>query len=39
MYDKKQSWSINLRELFGMLAMFSATSLVVLMLSLTWVNF
>lgn len=38
MLDKKQSLSVSVRELFGMLAMFSATSLVVMMLSLTWVN-
>lgn len=38
MLDKKQSLSLNVRELFGMLAMFSATALVVMMLSLTWVN-
>jgi len=39
MFDKRNSLLNNIRELGGLLAMFSVTAVSVLLLSETWVNF
>lgn len=39
MFDKKKSLLNNIRELGSILALFSISSLTVLVLSQTWVNF
>ncbi len=39
MFDKRNSLLKNIRELGGILALFSVASLTVLLLSQTWVNY
>ncbi|CAM3138733.1 hypothetical protein DET48_11543 [Vibrio diazotrophicus] len=39
MFDSKKTLLSNIRELGGILALFSVSSLTVLLLSQTWVNF